>query len=297
VFGDGIDNRIGMVLEIPSDSVIPTELTSLALIRCRSFSEDGHNYLEIATSASSLQRQFYHFAVSVAERVIVEKQPAIDAAVFELKCFTDLLEEKPTLSAEQQIGLIGELLFLERLLKSLGPEALDAWLGPSGEPHDFRVKKNEFEVKTTVSPHRIHTIHGLEQLIPSAGCSLFLISILLGPPGANNGFSLAEKVAELVGQIGSQSTRLIQFETALDTYGFRAADSALYTRRFAIRRSMALVPIDSSFPAVTRLGIHNMLGPLASRVESVQYDVRLEGLEREDGTPDFHAIVPHFKSN
>jgi len=293
VFGDGVDNRIGILLEIPSGSVIPPELTNLALISTRVLNERGKTYLEVATSTSSLQRQFYHFAVAVAERVIVENQPAVAAVAFELRCFTDLLEEKPLLSPERQIGLVGELLFLERLLASIGPEALDAWLGPFGEPHDFRIKMNEFEVKTTVAPHRVHMIHGLEQLIASTGCSLFLVSILLGPAGADNGFSLADKAAELSGMIATTPARVVQFTTALEKYGFRSADSASYVRRFAMRRLMAIVPVDDSFPAITRPKLQTMLGSLATRVESVQYNVRVEGLEREDGTPDFNAIVPH----
>lgn len=296
VFGDGVDNRIGILLEIPSGSVIPSDLSNLALISTRVLGEGGKTFLEVATSTTSLQRQFYHFAVAVAERVIVDNQPAMAAVGFELRSFTDLLEEKPLLSPERQIGLVGELLFLERLLAPMGPEALDAWLGPFGEPHDFRLKMNEFEVKTTVSPHRVHTIHGSEQLVASDGCSLFLVSILLGPAGADNGFSLADKVSELSGKFVSTPARSIQFETALETYGFRATDSASYVRRFAMRRLMAIIPIDDLFPAITRPRLQSMLGSLATRVESVQYDVRLEGLERDDGTPDFDAVVPHAET-
>ena len=291
VFGDGVGNRIGIWLEISPGTVVPPELSKLALIRTRTVHQKGRDFLEVATATPSLQRQFYHFAVAVAERVIVEKRPAIEAVSLELQCFTDLLEEKPILGIERQIGLVGELLFLERLIDKRGLSALDAWLGPIGEPHDFRLEAREFEVKTTVSPHRIHTIHGMEQLVASQGCALYLVSVLLGPSGASKGFSLSEKVAELSARFASVAARLNQFTAALESCGFRDSDSGQYTRRFAVRRPMGLVRVDESCPAITRPVIQAALGPLATRIESLQYDVSVEGLEREDGTAEFEAAV------
>jgi hypothetical protein len=292
VFGDGELNRLGMWLEIAPSTSIPSELTKLAFISTRTFNQKGRFILEVATAAASLQRQFYHFTVAVAERMIVEKRPAIEAVVLELQCFTDLLEEKPILGIERQIGLIGELIFLERLIAKNGIGALDSWLGPIGEPHDFRFQKHEFEVKTTVSPHRVHTIHGMEQLVPSKGCLLYLVSILLAPPGASDGFSLAEKVTQFFGLLEPMSSRLTQFTIALESCGFHTIDSGHYTRRFSMRRPMGLVRIDNTFPAITRPTIQSVLGPLSPRVESLQYDVNVEGLEHEDGTLEFESMIP-----
>jgi hypothetical protein len=291
VFGDGITNRIGMWLEISPETSIPPELTKLAFISTRVFNEKGRFILEIATATDSLLREFYHFTVAVTERMFVEKQSAMEAVALEFQCFTDLLVEKPHLGIERQIGLVGELIFLERLITNEGLGALDSWLGPIGEPHDFRLRVHEFEVKTTLSPYRVHVIHGMEQLVPSKGCSLYLVSVLLGPPGASDGFSLSQKVSELSGLFESTPARLAQFTTALEASGFRTADAGLYTRRFAMRRPMGLVAVDNSFPAVTRPTIQKALGPLSSRVESLQYDVDVEGLEFEEGTSKFNSVI------
>jgi len=291
VFGDGVRNRIGILLETAPGTPVPPEFSKLALIGTRTVHQKGREFLEVATATSSLQRQFYHFAVAVAERVIVEKRPAVEAVGLELQCFTDLLEEKPILGIERQIGLAGELLFLERLIARRGVSALDAWFGPIGEPHDFRLEAREFEVKTTISPHRIHTIHGTEQLVASQGCTLYLVSVLLGPPGTSKGFSLPEKVTELSAKFASAAARLNQFMAALEACGFHDADSGHYTRRFAVRRPMGLVRVDESCPAITRPIIQAALGPLAPRIESLQYDVSVEGLEREDGTVEFETAV------
>lgn len=292
VFGDGIQNRIGIWLEVSSDTVIPSEMSKLACITTRTLKQKGRVLLEVTTSTTSLHRQFYHFAVAVAERVIVEQCAPIEAIGLELQCFTDLLEEKPLLGLERQLGLLGELIFLERLVGKGGLDILDSWLGPMGEPHDFRLQASEFEVKTTVSPHRIHTIHGTEQLVPSNGCSLYLVSVLLGPSGASDGFSLADKVAQLSEQFAPVPARLNQFTTAVKAGGFRDADRTYYTRQFAMRRPMGVVRVDNTFPAITRPTIQSVLGPLAPRIESLQYDVSVEGLEHEDGTLEFDAVIP-----
>jgi hypothetical protein len=292
VVGDGIRNRIGILLEIASDAVVPAEITKFALITTRILNEKGRVLLEVATSSTSLHRQFYHFAVAVAERVVVEKCPGVEAVGLELQCFSDLLEEKVLLGIERQLGLLGELIFLERLVGKGGVGALDSWLGPLGEPHDFRFQASEFELKTTVSPHRIHTIHGTEQLVPSKGCSLYLVSVLLGPAGAGNGFSLANKVAQLSRECSQVPGRLSQFTAAVEACGFRDTDRGYYTRQFLLRRPMGLVLVDESFPAITRPTIESALGFLAPRIESLQYDVSVEGLEHEDGTVEFETVIP-----
>src|SRR5205823_6408923 len=123
--------------------------------------------------------------------------------------------EKTVLGIERQIGLIGELLFLERLVSKFGTSTLSSWIGPWGEPHDFRLQSREFEVKTTVSPQRVHIINGAEQLVASSGCSLSLVSVLLGPPGAGSGFSLTDIVARLQVRFSTASGLRDTFDRAL----------------------------------------------------------------------------------
>jgi hypothetical protein len=291
IFGDGSGNRIGLWLEAPPDTVVPTELSRLAFIITRSVNHEGRHFLEVSTTSTALQRQFYHFATAVSERVLVEKKPAVEAMMLELQCFTDLLESKSLLGTERQLGLIGELIFLERLMQKSSIVALDAWIGPLGEPHDFRVQASEFEVKTTISPHRTHTINGSEQLVPSSGCNLSIISVLIGPAGGNSGFTLSEKVESLSKSLTPIAGRLQQFTAALEACGLFRSELAHYTRRFVMRRPLALVHVDTNFPAITRPVIQNALGTLAARVESLQYDVNLEGLEHEDGTSEFTAMI------
>lgn len=291
IFGDGTTGRIGMWLQVPPHTLIPEDISKLAFVSTRTIERDASSFLEIATAAASLQRQFYHFMVAVSERVIVEGRPVAEALALEVQCFTELLQEKNLLGIERQLGLLGELIFLRHLIDKRSASMLDAWVGPTGEPHDFRLQVREFEVKTTVSPHRIHTIHGAEQLVASKDCSLALISVLLGPPGASVGFSLPEIIEALSLKFAPVVGRLPQFVAALEACGFRSSDAGHYGRRYILRRPIAVVPIDAAFPALTRPVIQAALGTGAERLDALQYDVDVDGLEHEEHTKEFAAAI------
>lgn len=78
-----------------------------------------------------------------------------------------LLQKLPNnlMSANAQKGLIGELLYLERLIDRDGEKvAFESWVGPDGCDQDFLLDDSWTEVKTTtISSDSIH-ISSLEQL-------------------------------------------------------------------------------------------------------------------------------------
>jgi hypothetical protein len=292
IYADGVQNRIGVWLEAPETGIIPEEIQKLAFVSAQIINREGKAFLEISNPEPALQRQFYYFATAIAERIVVDGKPSFEAVKLELQCFEELLREISLLSVERQIGLLGELIVLERLIAKTGVGALDAWIGPTGEPHDFRIQKNEFEVKTTLKPHRIHTIHGAEQLVASDGCTLHLVSVLLGPPGTDTGVSLAEKINGIKSAFEKDAIRRDRFTSQLEAVGYRDADSHHYKRRFAIRRPIAIVTIDKTFPALTRPAIQQVLGAGSARIESVQYDLNIEGLVSEEGSQIFSLLLP-----
>jgi len=65
----------------------------------------------------------------------------------------------------------------------------------------------------------------------------------------------------------------------------------LYNRRFIKRRLLAVASIDEHFPAITSAELDAALGDKAVRVEGIQYDVNIEGLEHEEGSPVFQAVL------
>ncbi len=292
IFGDGSRNVVGLWLEVPAATDVPTEVQRLASVSGQVVERGGRHFLEVSTSQSALHQQFYYFASAVADR-IADGTPPTEALSQELQYFAELLAERGLLGIERQIGLLGELLFIERLIQHIGlTAAVDAWVGPDGEPHDFRFSNRDFEVKTTVRSRRVHVIHGAGQLAPVPGRPLYIASILLAPPGAGAGFSLFGQVTQLRAALTADLSRQRQFDRRLEETGYRPADAVHYERRFSYRRPIALVPVTSACPAITRPMIQDLLGPLAARVDSLQYDVDLEGLESEDGTPVFSSWLP-----
>lgn len=293
-FWDGRTKSVGVLLETTPDTVLTPELLRLTSVALDITKRSDIHFLKIVTTSEPLRRQFYHFGVAVSERLLSGTSNALDAVTTELAHFGELLAERATLSSERQIGLLGELLFLERLIVSKGVQTLDCWVGPQSEPHDFRLELHEFEVKTTTKPRRVHVIHGAEQLVPSRDCHLYILSIVLGPPGGAGAlsFSLAEKIRDLQRLFQHDGLRGKRFLEALDAVGVRMGDLVYYGRTYSLRRPLAVIPVDAQIPALTRPAIQLMFGPSSQRVESIEYALDLEGLEHEEGSHEFKNIIP-----
>jgi hypothetical protein len=81
------------------------------------------------------------------------------------------------------------------------------------------------------------------------------------------------------------------FSAALDASGFRDADASHYDRCFVLRRPMAIVQVSGTSPAITRRLLQDTLGEVASRIDSVEYDLNIDGLESDDGSASFSAAI------
>jgi hypothetical protein len=77
----------------------------------------------------------------------------------------------------------------------------------------------------------------------------------------------------------------------LQASGFREEHRFHYTRLFVLRRPIGLIKVDDKFPSITRSTIQNALGALAPRVDSLQYDVDVEGLEIEETSTEFDSAI------
>lgn len=86
------------------------------------------------------------------------------------------------LGPQEQQGLIGELLFLERLIKHLTPKAaIQAWRGPLDEPKDFVFSDRAVEVKARHVGKDAVKISSEHQLQVTDGQQLSLAVIALSP--------------------------------------------------------------------------------------------------------------------
>jgi hypothetical protein len=252
---------------------------------------DGKNYLLVSTSCKTLFQEFYSFLNGVADTIQLEHRPPLEAVGERLTSWKELFARLKRLSAEEEAGLIGELWFLDGLIKAGGTAMLDSWTGPLGEPHDFAMARQDFEVKTTRMARRVHTVQGLAQLLPSDGKGLSIVSLQLQPSGVSKGFSLPGMIEGIGLALQSDPPRREKFRAILrDRFGYSAKDRELYEDTFILRSKARIIPVDSSCPKIVRSWIEAQAGTGPSaRIVDVEYRIDVEGLGRELQDTDFFS--------
>ena len=217
---------------------------------------------------------YYSFLEMVVKKILAGQNHS--SAIREsIEVWNNLVLLKPTLGQEQEVGLIGELLFLEFLLRDHGMTSLVNWTGPEREEHDFKFNGFDVEVKTTTQELRLHQIGSLSQLKETPGKSLFLLSNQLTKTGAN-GFTLSELV-ERVSVLLSPGLA-IGFTDKLTKCKYFESDSSLYKTRWELRTSPKFFAVTDGFPRLLSetLGLPQ---ELKARVSDVSYRINVEGIE------------------
>jgi len=267
-------------------------VSPLRQIRIACGREQSATVLEMATDRDDLYREFFFLALSITDRIQARNQEPYQAFSEALDTWKQLLQAAARMSDDQQLGLIGELWTLARLVKRSGPAALDAWTGPRGEPHDFRIGKSELEVKSTRSVTRVHVINGLAQLVASRGCELYLISLQWEPAGAADGRTLPTQIADLRRDLAPSPPALALFNGLLrERLHYRDEDAPLYDERVRLRTAVRLVHVNTTCPRVTGAMIADAIGPTAARISDVTYRINVEGLGVEDGHNLFRKLL------
>ncbi len=288
VFTDSSASRVGARFELASDA--PAAPTSkFEQIVVSDVSADGRRWLEVSTSVPRLFESFYRLITQITVAVI-NGMAAHDALEQAIGLWESLVEEISLLSEERQAGLFGELLFLERLLLNGTSDAVASWVGPDRQSHDFRVGAREFEVKTTSSMRRVHTINGLGQLQRSIDCTLYLMSMQLTDAGTG-GRSLPELAHSLRTLMSAVDIKL--YDERLQMSGYAARHAAHYTRRRRLRSEMVMIQVEDGIPRITAEGLAALPSGFASgRISAVTYDVDVSGLGVTDGSEQFLSIIP-----
>lgn len=290
LFVDSGGKRIGLRIPVQQDDTIaPIQLTE---VDSEIVTIAGIKHLQISTTSRGLFRDFLTFAQSVADQVQLEGLSPITAVFKTLEGWRDLLSASSLMSEERQVGLWGELWVLERLMIKLGHNAVSAWTGPARELHDFRVGNQEFEVKTTRGQRRVHMINGLDQLTPSPGHALYLVSIRIEIGGEGSGVSLANRVEQIRGNIPQPSTPRSLFESRLDQTGYRDEDSHAYDTQYQLGDQVMVVTIDDRFPKISRAHLDSVLGDHSHRIDDVRYRVDVQGMGIPTSSSEFSDWFP-----
>lgn len=180
------------------------------------------------------------------------------------------------LSEDEQKGLIGELLILERhLLPHLSPiNSLTAWRGPLGAPKDFEVGRISIEAKARRGAATPHITITSEHQLDGEGCDLlflYVVDLSHASEGATRAFTVSDVAHRVRDRMSLDPTVTDQYESLLAATGFRWEDD--YSDFKWLEGHSHIYGVTGDFPRVTAREI-------VPGVSNVRYLVSLVECER-----------------
>lgn len=243
--------RETLSLDIEWDGRPLASIDAYEHIATRTVGRSGVEWASITVTGSHLFVEAYPLLRTVADEVQLCGRSFNQAVAHGLGHYQELLSVSGYLSADKEIGLLGELLVFEAVAKKHGgATALDAWRGgDQKEEHDFGLPGHDIEVKTTASENRTHRISSLQQLAETERRPLWLTSVQLTRGGAS-GTSLPQLVERLITLIGPDDED--RFSERLHGAGFRADQPSHTYRRWTTRSATKIIRVSDQFPRLTR---------------------------------------------
>lgn len=189
------------------------------------------------------------------------------------------------LSAEEEIGLFGELFVLRDMLRSgvHATEAVESWVGPEDGLQDFIPGTGAIEVKTTIAPVGfLADITSLEQLDFSFRCPIHVAAVRLKP--TTDGQTLPDVRDELMERMREEMGAANMFEGRLLSAGYVDANRDQYSRRFSMTE-LGYRLVEEASPRLTRANVH-------PSVQRARYTLDLDALRIV--ATSFHEIAEDF---
>lgn len=192
-----------------------------------------------------------------------------------------LRERRAGLTRNETVGLLGELLLLERLVQADG-SMLSTWTSPDDGLHDFLVRGQALEVKTSLGAASAIRISTLDQLDPSGLRRLDLVHVrLVETP---DGRSLGHVIATVERVLPDESARRA-FANALLRRGLMPDDLAARSAPLVDVRAFSAYAVGQSFPKLVRTTV-----PAA--VQDAEYSLELRAIDAY--AIDFEAVATEF---
>ncbi len=168
------------------------------------------------------------------------------------------IHEELIMSDIKQQGLYGELILLEKLINIYGENALNFWSGCNFETHDFYVKGNAVEVKSTSSKDVSSITISNEYQLDSSDVNgdLYLMFIVLRK-SISDGETIPMLVQRILEKFQSD-TSLEIFEEKLFKYGYLLRNPEVYRIGFVIRE-ISYFEVSAMFPSITRSKLPNVI--------------------------------------
>ena len=176
------------------------------------------------------------------------------------------------LSPEEQKGLIGELLVLERLLlPHMGAsDAVTAWRGPLGSPKDFEIGRVAIEVKARRAGATPSVAITSEDQLDESGVDalyLFVVELDEAPEDSVDGLTIRDVVDRVREHIFTLDPGAVgAFEALISAAGLRPEDD--YSRSRWLEGQSRVYLVTGEFPRIARSDVR-------TGVSHVRYTVSL----------------------
>ena len=181
-------------------------------------------------------------------------------------------ERAGLLTESQQRGLLGELHFMETMIRQGMPvqDAVLGWMGPEGADQDFVFEKGWHEVKTVgVSASEV-SISSLQQLDQPTAGELVVVMIDGTGPGETQSITLNGKVEQVRSFLNVAPAALDGFDAKLLSCGY--VDCPEYSQQWYRISGYRRYAIYAGFPRLVRATVPD-------EIVSVQYVLSLQALE------------------
>src|SRR5262245_9310671 len=228
-----------------------------------------------------------HLAYEAVQAVHQNPQITNETLLRSLGPFLGLAIAKEILSTEQQVGLTGELIFLQELLNAataLGvpsKTALSRWTGWSAASRDFKGEGIAVEVKATEGPSRQHWVHPMYQLLPdpNSGEKVFVCSIGLRVDRSRP-YRLTTAIKGILDSLPDEPHE--RFVEQLSRYGGRGFEMAQWRQYelepgFLVTQAPALFRVDELGDILRPESFID--GKPPDRAVDIRYLLSLEGLQ------------------
>lgn len=248
--------------------------------------DDSQGYVALVRDQIGNLDLFTAMSVDVVKSVVdypaVNHKERYENFLSRVRAWQEFMSSRPSgmLTGEEEIGLIGELLVLEKLLiLGIRPsELLMSWKGPDRGIHDFVFSDLcDFEIKSSVSTDAfVAKIVSLEQLMPPQygplyflGCQLALI---------DNGFTLPDLISRVRDRLNGSLSALSMLNFKLIKVGYLDSKSEGYKRRFA-EQDLRVHEVRGLFPRLTHVNA-------PTGVIQATYEIAIDGIDLPNLTFD-----------
>lgn len=230
--------------------------------------------LEFKLVHPSFEEEFLRLCWDMMEYSSKEEN-TLDALIHRYMTWQKLLqyENKSVMSFQKQKGLLGELLFLSKMIDDIGVEmAVDSWTGPDGSDQDYQFPSEWAEIKSVSLSSEIVHISSLQQLQQEMDGQL-IVYILESTTAGDDRISLVDVVNEIKTKLANNARYSDRFDLKLYKYGYRKSHENEYLENQFRFIEMREYVVNDVFPKLVG-------GNISSEIVSCKYELSLAAIEK-----------------